>query len=267
MFDAMIFRTKNWVKRRWRNLILRAKLSTGTNSDDQSAAKFAEQFSMFAELHCAAGRIEAVDWMDQYPCLNDATDATGFDRHYIYHPAWAARVLARTRPIEHIDISSTLTFCTLLSAFIPTRFFDYRPAPIVLDGLQTGATDLVSLHFADESIDSLSCMHVIEHIGLGRYGDPIDPMGDRKAVGELQRVLKKGGNLLVVVPVGRPRVQFNAHRVYDYREFRDWFDELELVDFSLIPDGDAPHGLVVNPTPRLVDEQEYGCGCYWLRKP
>jgi hypothetical protein len=110
-------------------------------------------------------------------------------------------------------------------------------------------------------------MHVIEHIGLGRYRDPLDPMGDRKAAGELQRVLKKGGNLLVVVPVGRPRVQFNAHRVYDYQEFRDWFDELELVEFSLIPDGDVPDGIVVNPQPRLVDEQEYGCGCYWLRKP
>jgi len=169
--------------------------------------------------------------------------------------------------MEHTDISSTLTFSTLLSAFIPTRFFDYRPAPIVLDGLQVGTTDLVKLHFEDESIDSLSCMHVIEHIGLGRYGDPLDPMADRKAAGELQRVLKRGGNLLVVVPVGRPRVQFNAHRIYDYRDFRNWFGELELAEFSLVPDGAAPDGLIVNPPSSLVDEQEYGCGCYWLRKP
>jgi len=237
------------------------------NADNLSGSKFAEQFSKFSSLHHAAGRTEAVDWMERYPCLGDATDATGFDRHYTYHPAWAARILSRTCPIEHTDISSTLAFCTLVSAFIPTRFFDYRPAPIVLDGLQAGATDLVNLHFANESIDSLSCMHVIEHIGLGRYGDPLDPMGDRKAAGELQRVLKKGGNLLVVVPVGRPRVQFNAHRIYDHREFRNWFDELELVEFSLVPDGYVPHGLVVNPPARLVDEQEYGCGCYWLRKP
>jgi hypothetical protein len=63
-------------------------------------------------------------------------------------------------------------------------------------------------------------MHVIEHIGLGRYGEALDPDGDLKAIRELVRVLAAGGNLLVVVPVGRPRIQFNAHRIYDYVEFR-----------------------------------------------
>lgn len=264
MLDDMALRTKALVIRWY------TSWSSAFNrliSANQSRSKYAEQFSTFSKLHHAAGRTEAVDWIDRYPCLGDATDSTGFDRHYIYHPAWAAQILSRTRPMEHTDISSTLTFSTLLSAFIPTRFFDYRPAPIVLDGLQVGTTDLVNLHFEDESIDSLSCMHVIEHIGLGRYGDPLDPMADRKAAGELQRVLKRGGNLLVVVPVGRPRVQFNAHRIYDHRDFRNWFDELELAEFSLVPDGAAPDGLIVNPPASLVDEQEYGCGCYWLRKP
>lgn len=237
------------------------------SSVDQASSAFADKYTAFAQLHHAAGRSEAIDWNDRYPCLDDATETTGFDRHYTYHPAWAARVLARTRPAEHIDISSTLSFCTLVSAFVPIRFFDFRPAPIVLSGLQAEAADLLNLHFADESIDSLSCMHVIEHIGLGRYGDPADPMGDRKAVCELTRVLKSGGNLLVVVPVGRPRVQFNAHRIYDYRAFRKWFNDLELIEFALIPDGDAPNGLMFNPPSWFVDDQEYGCGCYWFRKP
>jgi hypothetical protein len=267
MFDEMTFRARTLVSRWREGLPSWANVPSRLISEKRSNLKFARQFSTFSKLHHAAGRSETVDWVDRYPCLGDATGATGFDRHYIYHPAWAARILSRTRPLEHTDISSTLTFSTLLSAFIPTRFFDYRPAPIVLDGLQAGSTDLVNLHFADESIDSLSCMHVMEHIGLGRYGDALDPMGDRKAAGELQRVLKRGGNLLVVVPVGRPRVQFNAHRIYDHRDFRNWFDELELAEFSLVPDGDAPDGLIVNPPPSLVDEQEYGCGCYWLRKP
>ena len=65
-----------------------------------------------------------------------------------------------------------------------------------------------------------------EHIGLGRYGDPLDPLGTRKAAAELQRVLAPGGQLLFSLPVGRPRVEFNAHRVHDPHEVASWFDGL-----------------------------------------
>jgi hypothetical protein len=72
---------------------------------------------------------------------------------------------------------------------------------------------------------------------------------------------------MVAVPVGRPRIQFNAHRVYDDAEFRAYFTGLEFVEFALIPDGDAPVGLIYDAPRDLVDAQEYGCGCYWFRKP
>src|SRR6478735_947958 len=69
------------------------------------------------------------------PYLDDRTSATSFDAHYIYHPAWAARVVKSINPNKHIDISSTLSFCTMLSAFIDTEFYDYRPAMLSLDDL------------------------------------------------------------------------------------------------------------------------------------
>src|SRR6266581_2718989 len=53
----------------------------------------------------------------EYPCLNDNTGITPIEPHYTYHPAWAARVLAATRPYKHIDISSTTNFSTIASAF------------------------------------------------------------------------------------------------------------------------------------------------------
>jgi SAM-dependent methyltransferase len=165
-----------------------------------------------------------------------------------------------------VDISSILSFATLLSAFIPTRFFDFRPAPLHLEGLTCGAADLTGLPFADRSLASLSCMHVIEHIGLGRYGDPLDPDGDLKAIGELVRVLAPGGNLLVATPVGQPRVQFNAHRVYDHEAFARAFAPLELVEFALIEES-GERGLIVSPDPALVRAQAYGCGCFWFRRP
>jgi SAM-dependent methyltransferase len=226
------------------------------------------QFETFRRLSDGSSRpsLKTV-WSDRYLCLDDGTQQTGFDRHYVYHPAWAARVLARTTPRRHTDISSTLAFCSLVSAFIPVDFYDYRPAPLHLPGLNSMQADLLTLPFRDDSLDSVSCMHVLEHIGLGRYGDPLDAEGDLKAIRELCRVVARGGSLLVAVPVGQPRVQFNAHRVYQHREFQSWFKGLELVEFALIPDGEVPNGLLYEAPEHIVDAQVYGCGCYWFRKP
>lgn len=74
----------------------------------------------------------SMHWKDIYPCLNENSDTTPFDAHYIYHPAWAARIIARTKPAIHVDISSTLHFCSILSAFVPVKFYDYRPADLKL---------------------------------------------------------------------------------------------------------------------------------------
>ena len=141
-------------------------------------------------------------WEECLPCLFDATSTTGFDVHSVYHTAWAARVLIKTQPKRHVDIGSCLRFATLVSSFVLIDFYDYRPAMISLPGLNCGHADITKLPFDDNSIESLSSMHVVEHIGLERYGDPFDPQGDLKAMNELQRVVKKGGSLLFVVPIG-----------------------------------------------------------------
>ena len=198
-----------------------------------------------------------------YLCLYDNTAQTPFDQHYIYHPAWAARKLMQIKPAYHVDISSILNFSTIVSAFIPVKFYDYRPANVQLTGLESGAADLVQLHFESNSIPSLSCMHTIEHIGLGRYGDPIDPTADIKAAHELKRVLQPGGNLLFVTPVGLPKIEYNAHRIYSFEQVMDMFSGLELVEFALIPDAG---GLIEKADPLLVAQQQYGCGCFWFRK-
>lgn len=206
-------------------------------------------------------------WSDRYPCLEDATGTTGFDRHYVYHPAWAARRIAEAGPALHVDISSSLYFVSVLSAHIPVRFLDYRPAGLNLSHLDEQSCDLNCLPFQDNEVQSLSCMHVVEHIGLGRYGDTIDPAGDLKAIEELKRVLARGGDLYFVVPVGaKARIQFNAHRVYEHSQVLEMFSDLELKDFSLIPDDPADGGLVPNPSEALLYRQTYGCGCYHFRK-
>jgi len=201
------------------------------------------------------------------PCLVDATTTTGFDRHYVFHTAWAARILARLRPAIHTDISSSLFFIGTVSAFINIKFLDYRPANLKLSGVDEEAVDILNLPFESSSIESLSCMHVVEHIGLGRYGDPIDYDGDIKAIAELKRVIAVGGSLLFVVPLAsKPYIAFNAHRVYGHKQVLAMFENFTLIDFSLIPENPRDGGLVDWPTDELVSHQKYACGCYHFQK-
>jgi hypothetical protein len=209
----------------------------------------------------------SMHWGDRYPCLYDNIDTTPFDTHYIYHPAWAARVISKIKPTVHIDISSTLHFCSILSAFVPVKFYDFRPAELRLSDLFSGAANIVSLPFPSNSIESLSCMHTVEHIGLGRYGDPLDPDGDLRAIAELKRVLAIGGSLLFVVPIGStPKIMYNAHRIYSYKQITEYFKDLELKEFALIPDYPSPNGLIIDATEEMANKCTYGCGCFWFLK-
>lgn len=225
-------------------------------------ARFAGEYARFRRRSRPARF--TLRWRDRLAFLDDRTAGTPFDRHYIYHPAWAARVLAQTRPDVHVDISSTLHFCSIVSAFIPVRFYDYRPADLQLSQFSSERADLLALPFPSSSVASLSCMHTIEHIGLGRYGDRLDPQGDLKAIAELKRVLAPGGTLLFVVPVGAPKIMFNAHRIYSYAQVLSYFAGYELREFALVPDRGA---LIAPASAAQADAQQYGCGCFWFWKP
>lgn len=214
--------------------------------------------------HAGDGRF-ALHVFDAYPCLKDKTIKTSFDRHYVYFTAWAARILAERRPSKHVDISSSLYFSGIASAFVPIEFYDLRPADLSLPGLACRTGDLTALPFPDNSIHSLSSLHVVEHIGLGRYGDPIDPQGDLKAARELTRVLAPGGTLLFAVPMGaRPRIEYNAHRIYSYQAVIDLFPSLTLQEFTLIPEHSGE--MVRQADPTLLKRESYACGCFVFTK-
>ena len=223
--------------------------------------KCKHDFNRFSEL-IKEPRFK-LSWQDLYPCPDENTSNTNFDRHYVYHTAWAARILKSINPEFHTDISSSLYFVSIVSAFLHVRFYDFRPPELKLSNLDTKHADLSALHFKDASVKSLSCMHVVEHIGLGRYGDPLSPDGDLKAIAELKRVLAQGGSLLFVVPIGKPKIMFNAHRIYSYEQIINYFQELDLKEFTLIPD-DGP--IIYNASKEISDRQTYGCGCFWFVK-
>jgi hypothetical protein len=229
--------------------------------------QFTLSYNQLIAMEAATQKRFLLDEKYLAPMLSEDTTSTGFDRHYLYHGAWALRALKRIQPSLHYDFSSSLFFAAAASAWFPVHFCDLRPADIHLDGLSTAKEDLLRLSLADNSVDSASCMHVVEHVGLGRYGDEINYDGDLKAVAELKRITRPGGNILFVVPVGKTAtILFNAHRIYTWKSVLEMFGEdFDLVEGALIPEQNSL-GLVYYPDESLLEMQGFACGCFWFCK-
>lgn len=241
--------------------------NTSLDGEHFGDSKIASDFLRFKELGSQTLQRFSLVPEDFHPCPGDATSASGFDRHYVYHVAWAARKLKHYEVVHHVDISSFIHFSTVVSAFIPVDYFEFRAEPLELSDFTIGTQDLKGLSFETGSIPSLSCMHVVEHIGLGRYGDDIDPDGDLKAISELKRVVAPGGLLLFVVPCGaQPKICFNAHRIYTLEMVKSYFEEFELLEMSLITDHPDDPAFIALAEAVDFTRQGYGCGCFVLRK-
>lgn len=200
---------------------------------------------------------------DAYPCLGDWVANTPFDPHYFFQAAWLARQLANDLPSRHLDIGSDAKLICTLSAFVPIEFMDVRPLEANLPGLKCTQGDILDLSMSDGSVPSLSCLHVVEHIGLGRYGDPIDPLGSQKALSELARVLSPGGRLFLSVPVGRERICFNAHRVFAPDTIVALSSPLTLRSFALVDDAGR---FWLDVDLDQACDLNYGCGMFLFEK-
>lgn len=200
---------------------------------------------------------------EAYPCLMDSVSATPFDPHYFYQGAWLARKLKDAAPTEHVDVGSSIMTVAAISGFVKTVFVDFRPLQAKLHNLTCLAGNITNLPFDDLTVPSLSSLHVIEHIGLGRYGDPLDPRGSVCAALELQRTVTDGGSLYLSTPVGRERVCFNAHRVFAPQSVLSMFNAMLLVDFSYVDDRGQLHE---NVAVEAAVAQDYACGLFHFKK-
>jgi hypothetical protein len=200
-----------------------------------------------------------------FPVLGDRYATAGALGHYFHQDLWAARRIYERRPERHVDIGSRIDgFIAHLLVFMPVTVIDVRPLPSEIPGLSFTQEDATSLRsFADGSIDSLSSLHAVEHFGLGRYGDPVDPSACFQMMATLTRVLKPGGRLYFSVPVGRQRLEFNGHRIFAPRSVLDAFAGLRLVSFAAIGDS----GSLRDPCPlHEVEEAHYACGLFEFTK-
>jgi SAM-dependent methyltransferase len=228
-----------------------------------SLAKYPRFFGEFVDYRrVAAPNSTALE--DVYPCLDDLTPTTRYDAHYLYQAVWASTRIASAAPADHVDVGSDIRFVCNLTALCDVTFLDIRPLEIDLPRLRSIAGSILSMPFHDLTQESVSCLHVAEHIGLGRYGDPLDPGGTRKACSELERIVAPGGRLYLSLPVGRERTCFNAHRIHSASSVPRLFPELELVEFSLVDDSGR---YVVDTDLFAGDALEFGCGLFLFRRP
>jgi SAM-dependent methyltransferase len=201
-----------------------------------------------------------------HPRLSDRFSPAGSaSGHYFHQDIWAARHIYEARPQLHVDIGSRVDgFISHLLVFRDVYVLDVRPIHTNASGFRFIGGDARRLPFQDDSIASISSLHAIEHIGLGRYGDAVDPQGSSTAIAELARVLAPLGRLYFSVPVGRERLEFDAHRIFRPSTILDEFAGLKLIEFAAVDDDGS---LVEHVAPSAFNEASYACGLFLFEKP
>lgn len=194
-----------------------------------------------------------------FPCLNDWVAETPVG-YYFFQDCWGFHNVARRKPSLHVDIGSTALLVGCFAAVAPTISVDFRPLVARTFGLKSMRGSIVELPFKDNSLESITSLCVIEHIGLGRYGEPLDPHGTARAARELGRVLRPGGHLYVSVPCGVRGVAFNAHRIFSREEVVRLFDALKLEEFVLV----GNHGVIESP--EATDPVDFPVGLFRFTK-
>lgn len=169
--------------------------------------------------------------MSFMPSLHDRFAAGGnTSSEYFWQDLIVARWIYAASPDRHIDIGSRIDgFVAHVASFRSIEVLDIRPIAREVPGVIFNQADLMSpLTRLKEQFDSVSCLHALEHFGLGRYGDKINPSGHIQALPNIANLLTFNGVLYLSVPIGIPRVEFNANRVFDPQEIVDCCSECDL---------------------------------------
>ena len=212
------------------------------------------------------------DRLSLTPCLHDwHAEGGATSNEYFWQDLVVARMVFAARPRKHVDIGSRIDgFVAHIASFREVEVFDVRPVTSTIPGIVFRQADLMRpVDGLVEYCDSLSCLHALEHFGLGRYGDPIDPDGYRAGLTNMARILAMGGTLYLAVPVGVPRVEFNANRVFDPADIIALGQTLglQLQDFQLHTETQVMQRIEGTPLNfSAIAKAPYGLGLFVLVK-
>jgi len=202
----------------------------------------------------------------------DRRDQSGVaSGHYFHQDLLVAQRIFQNRPQHHVDVGSRVDgFVAHVAVFRRIEVLDIRGQRSQIPNITFTQADIMSDDFPlQDYSDSISCLHAIEHFGLGRYGDTLDTSGHLRGMTNIYRCLKPGGTLYLSTPIGPQRIEFNAHRVFSLQYLLNWIKPLFTIKtFSLVNDsGDLISPLELSGT--NIDTNfgcQFGCGIFELEK-
>ncbi len=215
--------------------------------------------------------------MHLYPALHDrGMPAGGIDHEYFWQDLAVAQWIKKANPKLHVDIGSRIDgFVAQVASFRELEVFDIRPINVKIPGVTFRQVDLMCVFedfqscFGEGYCDSLSCLHTIEHFGLGRYGDLIDVKGYERGLFNLSQLLKSDGILYLSTPIGKERVEFNAHHVFDPLTIVDSARSygLEIKKLFFVRGSRAPIEAIVHiDTYKALAKRDYSLGIFIFQK-
>lgn len=206
------------------------------------------------------------------PWLDDRVHKSGVaSGHYFHQDLHVAKKIFQQNPQLHVDVGSRVDgFVAHVATFREIEIFDIRPQNVQVGNIKFRQVDFMSDvgYELKDYCDSLSCLHALEHFGLGRYGDPVDYYGYMKGLDNLCDILKQGGRLYLSVPMGSQRIEYNGHRVFSLKYLLELLDTRFAVDgFSYVDDAGEFHA-DVDPAMNTDNnfDCEYGCAIFELIK-
>ena len=222
--------------KRWTRALIRTNICTGL----YQYGRFISDWRAYRKMAGA----ERIRLKDTYPCLFDNVPSFSPGSHYFYQDIWAFTKIYNSGVKLHVDVGSKADFVGFLTAITKVEFVDIRPldAPY-LKNFKCIKGSILDMPYESSSLNSISCLHVAEHIGLGRYGDQHHPLRKQKATTPLPTRLHQRSN--------------SPEQILEY------FDGLKLLEFSVYDDKKR---FIENADPRSAENAKFACGMFWFTK-
>lgn len=189
-----------------------------------NAPKFVHDLLLFKQQYKGS--------IDLMPCLHDMNEEAGATKsEYFWQDLYIAQKIFKHNPKKHVDVGSRVDgFVAHVASFREVEIFDIRKITSNIPNITFRQADLMnSANEFHEYCDSLSCLHALEHFGLGRYGDKIDVDGYKHGLKHLSALLKIEGVFYLATPIGIEKVYFNAHRIFNPIEIKNILNGIGFV--------------------------------------